>query len=59
MSWELPRYEEIDMNAEVGAYQDDFDGDPLHVRKNYTVTGMSSEEVLCTCCTMASKPTAP
>lgn len=26
MIWELPSFEEIDMNAEVGSYQEDFDG---------------------------------
>jgi hypothetical protein len=29
MQWDTPQYEEIDMNAEVGAYQDDFGNDPI------------------------------
>lgn len=29
MEWETPSFVEIDMNAEVGAYQDDFADDPL------------------------------
>jgi len=26
MVWELPSFVEIEMNAEVGSYQEDFDG---------------------------------
>jgi hypothetical protein len=26
MSWETPCFVEIDMNAEIGSYQEDFDG---------------------------------
>ncbi|MFZ5892426.1 MAG: hypothetical protein ACOY0T_15310 [Myxococcota bacterium] len=26
MVWELPSFVEIDMNAEIGSYQEDFDG---------------------------------
>jgi hypothetical protein len=26
-TWEKPRFTELSMNAEIGAYQDDFDGD--------------------------------
>jgi hypothetical protein len=25
MTWETPQFEEIDMNAEIGSYQGDFD----------------------------------
>jgi len=27
MIWETPSFEEIEMNAEIGSYQEDFDGD--------------------------------
>ena len=27
MVWECPSFEEIEMNAEIGSYQEDFDGD--------------------------------
>lgn len=26
MVWESPSFEEIEMNAEIGSYQEDFDG---------------------------------
>jgi coenzyme PQQ precursor peptide PqqA len=28
MTWEKPEFVEIDMNAEIGAYQSDFEPDP-------------------------------
>jgi coenzyme PQQ precursor peptide PqqA len=28
MAWETPSFEEIDMSAEIGAYQSDFGDDP-------------------------------
>lgn len=31
MAWEKPTFVEIDMNAEVGSYQDDFGDDPPFV----------------------------
>ncbi len=27
MKWETPSFVEIEMNAEIGSYQEDFDGD--------------------------------
>jgi hypothetical protein len=27
MIWEVPAFIEIEMNAEIGSYQEDFDGD--------------------------------
>jgi len=30
MSWETPTFEEIKMDAEINAYQDDFDQDDDH-----------------------------
>lgn len=30
MIWELPSFEEIDMSAEIGSYQEDFDGQEDH-----------------------------
>ena len=26
MTWEMPAFVEIEMNAEIGSYQEDFDG---------------------------------
>lgn len=28
MPWQTPAFEEIDMSAEIGSYQADFDSDP-------------------------------
>lgn len=30
LSWETPSFVEIRMDAEIGSYQDDFDGDDWH-----------------------------
>lgn len=29
MNWQAPEFEEINMSAEIGAYQGDEEGDPL------------------------------
>ncbi len=46
MTWEKPSYVEIDMNAEVGAYQDDFGNVPILHYGQYaegTLTIMTSK----------------
>jgi hypothetical protein len=30
LTWETPAFVEIRMDAEIGSYQDDFDGDDFH-----------------------------
>ena len=34
MTWEKPSFREINMNSEIGAYQEDFDERKVHGAKN-------------------------
>lgn len=45
--WTKPEYETIDMNAEIGSYQEDFDGerDPVVVGQAQAPGGLESHDV--------------
>jgi hypothetical protein len=43
MSWEKPSFHQIEMNAEIGSYQDDFDNGPDWIAPDTTPAEVSDE----------------
>jgi hypothetical protein len=44
MTWENPSFREINMNSEIGAYQEDFDKREVHGAKNNEVRGATKKD---------------